>query len=386
MTINIYNTDSQCTLYGKPVPGLPTFVHDNRILWPPTDWARELVLGGTETSSVKTYANHLLDLLRQMEVDKMSFESISVGYLRTYRASLEARGAGANYVAQLMGTQLRYMLWLQKKNLVTGLIGSDSASTIQLPSSKRERSALLPKVRRGSPVRRMPSKEAILATKAALQRVSDHLRERDEIIMDWQQLAMLRACEVAALPTTQIPSMEAINQLEADGKSHCVTLVRTKGGKPRAVDVHPLLLRRTRSWIDSDRRDILKAVQKRMRARKTRFKAPPEIFVTTRGGGITPRTISNTIRSAWKVAKLELGDVDDRVWSHGLRHRGITSDLKGRLNAGQPGAVQLTMRQAGHSDEASMQPYVHLWESETYLPLAPESPESAPTSPSRNRR
>lgn len=362
MTVDVYYTDKRCQLFDRSMPDLPVFVKDgSRVLWAPSDWARKLALQGLSMGSVRTYATQLLDLLRQMDVDDISFARLSHAYLQTYRTSLEKRGVGPNYIAQLLGTHLRFIQWLEAENLVSGLIGCDSDFEIVLPKNKGERMPLIPKVCKKSPVAKMPSDRAIDATKAHLLRKHESLRERDELIIEWQRVVMLRAHEVSGLLIREIPSMDCIASLLRANRCLGITLFETKGGRPRMVDVHPALLQRTRDWIDFDRAEILSKARSQARKAVRQFAEPMEVFITRRGARIAPKTISNTIRLAWREA-VKCGDVElgDRVWSHGLRHRAITNDLKKRLDAKQEGAVRLTMRQSGHRSEEGMEPYVHL--------------------------
>ena len=369
MTIHLLFTDKGCVINDRPCPGRPLFVQEERVLWDPTDWGRSLIEAGHPTSTVRTYTQQLLDLLLQMEVDKMSVADINKAYMKGYRSSLENRGAGANYVAGLLGSQLRYFRWLEGEKEGLWLIGPGPGYAIPLAITGRNRSGLVPRIKRGSPVAKMPPDEAIEATKAHLLRVCDNLRERDELIIEWQRVAMLRAMEASNLLLESIPSEERIAKLVASEQTFGVNLLTTKGGAPRVVDVSPFLLQRTRIFIDVDREAILDPIRSRCRRLRLPFVEPSEVFVTRRGLRIDPRTISNTIRSAWKEAK-RLGNFDehDRVYSHGLRHRGITKDLKGRIDAGQPNADRMTMRQSGHRQEASMRPYVHLFGSNSVKP------------------
>ena len=357
MAIEILFTDHNCQIDGTSTPRLPVFLKDNMIIWSATDW----LLSQRKTHairSISTYANQLLEIFRQLEVDGLLISDLDAKYFENYRTMLEARGVGSNYIAQVIGTAFRYMRWMQEEKLVQGLIGPGKDNRIIDPSLPRSRNPLIPKVSRKSSVSTVPSWEQIEVTKSHLPRVNDSLRARDELIVDW---AVLRAAEIARIPLSEIPPQDEIDALMMSGQTTMITVPDSKGGGEYPLEVHPELLNRTRHWIEFDRPDVLRAARKRTKQSGRRFIEPPEVFVTVRGKAIDPRTISNTVRNGCKAAQAA-GDLDPgvRVWVHGLRHRELTHDYKSRVDAGQRGAEQLTKRRGNHKSIKSTAPYIHL--------------------------
>lgn len=95
-------------------------------------------------------------------------------------------------------------------------------------------------------------------------------------------------------------------------------------------------MKRTRDYIDFERREVIKKFRQKASLEKEIYDPTEEIFLSLKTGqALHPRTFSNQIKSAWHQA-VKSGELteDQHVWTHGLRHRFATNQLKGFFKSG----------------------------------------------------
>ncbi|WP_280153250.1 site-specific integrase [Piscinibacter sp. XHJ-5] len=374
-------TDVGCSICERTCSGLPVFVGQERVLWDPSDWLRKRFLGGLAPRSVRTYASHLCGLLDEMEREEITWATLSDEWLLAH-FNKHLKNAPRT-APQALRTQLEFLAWLEANGRAKNLIGIGDLFRIELDDhgrwiwrGKRLKPISLPS---------LPSHEAIEATIENLEVRDPGLNSRNEFMMKWQSIVGLRAQEVCLLRIDQLPSRGHAEKLLDQRRAAKIKLTVTKGAASRTVSVHPLLVLEAHDWIENDREQILERVGAAARARRVSYAAPNTVFLSNRGTPLNPRAYSNLIRTAFKNACTN-HDVDptDRVWCHGLRHRGLTDDLAHRRDAGQRAPALHTMHQAGHRSLASLSPYIHLVDDDSVMP--PEPPSSDKDDRSNNRR
>jgi integrase/recombinase XerD len=333
---------------------IPVFASEDRVWWEPTDWLVSQYESGTKATSIRTYAGHLLDLLRQMEIDGKDLNDLDHAYMAAYLAALEATAPKA--AQQFLRTQLSFLRWLELNGALRGVIGVGSLYKIALNEDFTWRP--LRHRLKHIPDQDAPSDDAIEVTMASLVTQDDALRKRDELAMQWQASAGLRAKEVCGMEINDLPSRMLIDKCVHRGRPLRVRITHGKGGISRHVSVSSTLASLTRDWLDHGRPAIVAMANKRTGVSENHEEGA--LFLSRNGGHLRPQTLSNKVRAAFLTA-VSAGDLalDERVWSHGLRHRFGTNDYRLRDEAGQPRAAFHTQRQLGHKKLSSTDTYVH---------------------------
>lgn len=364
----VARTDAACSIHERTCAGLPVFVGEGRVLWEPSDWLRRRFLRGLEARSVRTYTDHIRGLLEGMERDKITWGSLDDDWLQAhYNTHLRTAPRTA---PQALRTQIEFLVWLESEGRVCNLVGCGEQYRIELDMrgrwiwrGKRLKPISLPS---------LPTQEAIEATMANLEVQDPALCARNELMMKWQAAVGLRAEEICCLRVAELPNRKRATELLDRQRPAKVKLVVTKGASSRTVAVHPLLILEAHDWIEHDREAILDRAKHSTGAGAVEFKTTDCVFLSHRGTPLNPRAYSNLIRTAFKRACANHDvDVADRVWCHGLRHRGLTDDLANRRTVGQRAAELHTMHQAGHRSLTSLSPYIHLVDEDGVMPPAP---------------
>ncbi|WP_349999136.1 hypothetical protein [Stenotrophomonas lacuserhaii] len=312
--------------------------------------------GGSSTS-LSTYAGHLREFLEQLEVQQLSLQAVTLIFMNMYKEAVEARSSRP-YAAQLMRTIVDFLLYLESRGSIVGVVGQEHTHAIQvvITPSGRVRHPLM----RGaeSPKsNQVPSVCAISQAKVSTSRDA-RLAERDELMIDWCSVKGLRSKEVCSLLVSQLPSADEMQRALDRGVCIEMRVLVTKGNKPRNILVHPALLYRTYKWVRTGRASIIRGAICRARKRGIKFAGHPEIFVSVTGKAHQPKSFSNKVRANHRKA-VEDGRTapEDRVWAHGLRKRMINTEAVGSQVDGLLSVGQL-MQQTGHRSVGALGRYV----------------------------
>lgn len=314
---------------------------------------------GAAESTISLYASHLKDFYEQMACDGAHVSRVSLEYLNAYKSEIKSR-ASAPYAAQLLRTVLNYLLYLEQHGVIRGVIGEELGFNIQFRRTRSGR--VTHPLLRGSASpksNKCPSDAAIEAIKSSGPQ-DEHSRDRFELMVDWANVKGLRAKEVCALGVAQIPDELSIERaLEGDREIE-IRLTITKGGKPRNISVHPLLLARTRKYIEAVRPHFVRLAKVRARATGAVPEPSDCIFLSeVTGRALTPKALSNAVRRAFKQAvRNGLLTNEERVWLHGLRKRMVNRELSGRPASDDFRRETEVRQQTGHGTIDSMGRYV----------------------------
>lgn len=113
-----------------------------------------------------------------------------------------------------------------------------------------------------SPLKLAPKEEWISKVLAVNHFKSNRLETRFSLMVDWALKAGLRAHEICALNIDQIPTRERIERSKIDKENLYIDLIVTKG-KRDSIPVNSDLLKRTRDYIDFERQEVIKNLDKK---------------------------------------------------------------------------------------------------------------------------
>lgn len=284
----------------------------------------------------RTYSKHLCDFFSQLEVEnpEASFDYIDDYWLEAYADQILERNPNFPvYVSQILTTVIHFLVWCEDNEYCKNLIGTASTFKIKIISNEDSISHPLIKFysRQKSPLKFAPKEEWIEKVLAVEHFKSNSLETRLSVMVDWGKDAGLRAHEICALNTDQIPARDRIEKSLIEKKNINITLSVTKGMKKSTIPVSPDLLKKTLDYIDFERKEIIKKFREKAQLTRKAYSPPKEVFLSLKTGqALHPRTLSNQIRAGWcqAVKDGELTE-DQHVWTHGLRHRFATNTLKG---------------------------------------------------------
>lgn len=317
------------------------------------------VAQGSAESGLITYAAHLRDFHEQLRVDQMHVRGVTLDYLNRYKAAIKER-ASAPYAGQVLRTVLAYLHYLEGRGAICGVIGETDEYQVTITRTRSGGISHNLAADSASPKSNyVPSDKSVQTIKRFGPAGPVH-RERFELMLDWAHVKGLRAMELCGLTCAQIPSWPTINAALSDDRTLELRLLVTKGQRERNVDVHPLLLSRTRKWIEADRPKVNRAARRRAEKAGRPYATTDALFQSsTTGEAITPKALSNMVRSAFKaaVASGELME-DQRVWTHGLRKVMVNREVKSRPRSERRPSERAVMQQTGHGSLASLGHYV----------------------------
>lgn len=318
----------------------------------------DCVARGAAESGLIPYAAHLKDFHEQLHVDEIAVRAVTLDFLNRYKTAIKNRASGP-YAGQVLRTVLAYLDYLEGRGAISGVIGETDQFQVTITRTSSGGISHNLAANSTSPKSNyVPSDKAVQTIKRFGPKAPIY-RERFELMVDWGHVKGLRAKEICGLTCGQIPSWPAIHAALSDDRTLELRLVITKGGKERNVDVHPLLLSRTRKWMEADRPKIDRAARRQAAKAGRPYVATDALFLSSSTGeAITAKTLSNSVRSAFKasVAAGELND-DQRVWTHGLRKVMVNRDVKGQRSEYRP-PERAVMQQTGHSSLATLGHYV----------------------------
>mgnify|MGYP001088076652 CR=1 FL=1 len=355
-TISVYNV----VVRGRKCRCFPLIVeNDGRAL---LDVMRFLVkyfgAGGAEATLI-TYAAHLRDFHEQLLVNDQAVGGVSISFLNGYRELIKAR-ATVQYAAQVLRTVLAYLDYLEQRGVICGVIGETSGYAIVIGRTKSGGITHALSEGASSPKSNYyPSDRSIEAIKARGPKGAIQ-RERFELMIEWGHVKGLRAMEICGLEIAQLPDEASIQKALEENQCLEMTLTVTKGGKSRNMDVHPLLLARTRRWIEADRPLVIKRAAKLAKNAGRALDVTDHIFISeVTGKRMSPKSLSNAVRKAFKRA-VEDGVLTkaERVWTHGLRKRMINRELDSRPAKDRYSIENALRQETGHGSLDSLGRYV----------------------------
>lgn len=317
------------------------------------------VARGAAESALITYAAHLRDFHEQLLIDRLAIRAVTLDFLNRYKAAIKQRASGP-YAGQVLRTVLAYLEHLECRGAICGVIGETDEYQVTVTRTRAGGISHNLAADSASPKSNyVPSEKSVQSIKR-FGPSGPVYRERFELMLEWGHVKGLRAIEICGLKCEQIPSWPAINAALADDRMLELRLVVTKGGKARNVEVHPLLLSRTRKWIEADRPKVNRAAKRRAEKAGKPYPATDALFQSSATGeAITPKAFSNMVRSAFKAA-VDAGELmgDQRVWAHGLRKVMINREVESRPRSDHRPPERAVMQQTGHRSLASLGRYV----------------------------
>ena len=265
----------------------------------------------------------------------------------------------SNYASQVLRTVVHYLYWLEQNKFVRNVVGETKHHKVRIQGSVRGIKHPLTKFGTGTSKSTVTPRKEWIETIKAYGPEREDLAERFELMVDWGMSAGLRAHEICALKISQLPTREtAVNALRESRKVY-IKLTVTKGSKVDSIPISPLLLIRTWDYIELIRPDITEWFAKKSKSEYELYEEPDAIFLSSKTGkAVTSRSLSNSIRSAFLRA-VEAGDltIDEKVWTHGLRHNFTTNLLKGFDAAGVKRPEALARQATRHAREDSLEDY-----------------------------
>lgn len=314
---------------------------------------------GASFRSLETYAGHLRDLHEQLSVDDRSVQSITSTYLEAYKSEIAGRSSHV-YAAQVLRTVLHYLLHQEDAGAVVGVIGESEAHAISI--SRTQKGGITHALMKGatSPKSNHYPSEKAIGTIKEFGPLDASLGERFELMIDWCHVKGLRAKEVCGLVVSDIPDEPSIVKALTDGRQLDVRLTVTKGSKARVIQVPAMLLLRTRKWMDTYRRQLVRIAHNKARYRGETFREPQALFLSRDAqGAITRKALSNAVRRAF-LAAVARGDLtmQERTWLHGLRKTMINRENAARPRVEGNLAEHELRRETGHGSLDSLGRYV----------------------------
>jgi integrase/recombinase XerC len=243
-------------------------------------------------------------------VEVADWTALDAKHVRTYLAARHRQGIGGRSLARALSTLRSFLRFLIRE----GQLKKNVAQGVQAPKAPRK----LPE-----PLDVDEMTQLLSATGGGASRTDDLLIVRDNAMLELMYSAGLRLAELVSLDLGQIDL--------SDGSVE----VLGKGNKTRVVPVG----RYAREAI---------AVWQRMRVGLAN-EGEPALFVSKRGGRITPRAVQQRFRQRG----IQQG-IASRVHPHKLRHAFASHLLE---SSGDLRAVQELL---GHADIATTQIYTHL--------------------------
>lgn len=354
---------SEINLSGGKVLKFPLLLSRQfKVNWLCLNYFLDLQSQGTFNSSIHTYAQHLCDLLSQLEAENdMAIDQVHDAWLIAYKNSIIERGNTEDYASQILRTCLSFFKWLEDEKYFTNLIGEDNYCRIRiklLESGMLKHPAIkvIHKYKRRTITPRIEWINAIKPYGPG----RDDLASRFNLMIDWGADLGLRAKEICALTISQLPTLEAAQKALRDGKNLQIKLTVTKGSVAAVIPVSPLLIKKTWDFIYTDRCNVVETWVKRKLKGRTVFHDTDYVFLSDKTGSkLTPASFSNSVRSAF-LAAVEAKDltIDERVWLHGLRHNFTANLLKSLDERGVERPEAIARQVTRHGSAEAMEPYL----------------------------
>lgn len=358
-------TDSALVAGHEAVKGFPLILSNSyRVHWISLRFFLKVFSEGATLSSVHTYAQHIFDLINQLEHesdDGMGFDQIYDEWLVSYRHEIISRGNTENYASQVLRTCVTFLLWLEEEKYIHMVIGEGALYKVRVRrTAKGNVTHPAAKSMNGDKRKSVAPRAEWIDIVKEYGPADEGLSARFELMVDWGAVLQLRAHEICALKVPQLPELKTAENAIRDGRFVDITLTVTKGGKSKTIPVSPLLIKNTWEFIYSARQRIVNKFKRRATKNREGYVEPKQIFLSDKTGqAFSPVSLSNAVRSAFlKAVKDGRLTMDERVWLHGLRHKGILSALK-KLDAEGIDRPEAIVRQISrHSSDDAMEPYL----------------------------
>lgn len=264
--------------------------------------------------SPHTLSNYRRDLLGVVtycdSADVSDWPALDAKHVRSFLAARHRQGTGGRSLARALSALRSFLKFLIRE----GRLQKNVAQGVQAPKAPRK----LPEPLDVDEMTRLLS-----PTASSTKPTDDPLMIRDNAMLELMYSAGLRLAEMVSLNMGEIDL--------ADGS----VSVTGKGGKTRVVPVGRYAREALVSW-------------QRLRPGLAKD-GEPALFVSQRGGRLTPRAVQQRFRQRG----IQQG-IESRVHPHKLRHAFASHLLE---SSGDLRAVQELL---GHADIATTQIYTHL--------------------------
>jgi site-specific recombinase XerD len=346
------------------IRGQPILIDGHaKVVWPVTNYLAHLRVFGRAQSTIDVYARQLLDYWHFLHDSRLAWELADDSFLRLWREHLgEIRKIKRSTFNTYLSTVVGFYKHAQAKRWGHNIIGVNDlekghAFRISMETKTRkdgtgyEVSSLRYRTAENPEPYFPPAPviDAITVTIATSKRAA--LSERDLIIVEFMRRVGLRRSEVLRITRHQIPTLDAIDEFEDDQlirnagvdepaspAGMKMEIVSSKsGGRIDVVYVPPSLMRRTREWADTYRRELVTL----RRGTGHIAKDPDELFLSWKTGtALKGQSFTNMFKSAARRAQEtaeQEGGIDPRhseARPHHLRGEAITNALVDVLETG----------------------------------------------------
>ena len=330
-------------------------------------------------TTLLTYAQHLSDFITQLEVgnDGLSYDDpeykdwdeIDDNWMEIYSNELIRRyGSDSDnskgYAGQVLRSVVAYLKWTQSKGYTSNLVGIGEENRLKLNTSKSKRGGTVHPLAKKLSKEKSPAKTAPRMSWIEIVKSHTHIKSRElsvryELMVDWAVGLGLRAHEVCGLTVSQLPSRKAAEDAYINEENVFISIVISKGSKPKTLPVSPMLVKKTWDFVDRERKMVLSRVKSKAKKSRVPFVDSDILFPSLRTGKeLGPVTFSNQVRVAFLKA-VNAGDLaeDQVVWAHGLRHRFATNQLKGADERGLKNPERITKHVTRHKHEQTLETY-----------------------------
>jgi integrase len=347
------------------VKGFPLILNNSfGVHWVSLRYFLSIFSQGVSLSSVHTYAQHIFDFINQLEHESgegAGFDQVYDAWLVAYRDAIISRGNTENYASQVLRSCIAFLMWLEEEKYICMVVGEGALYKVRVRRTAKG-VILHPTTRcmNGDKRKSVAPRAEWIDIVKEYGPVDADLAARFELMIDWGAVLQLRAHEICALTISQLPELLSAENAIRDGRFLDITLVVTKGGRSKTIPVSPLLVKNTWDFIFSSRQKIVNKFKKFAAKKRRSYSEPSEIFLSDKTGrGLSPASLSNAVRAAFlKAVEDKRLTVDERVWLHGLRHKGILSALR-RLDAEGVERPEAVVRQISrHASNDAMEPYL----------------------------
>lgn len=379
-------TDDRFVYAKKIYYGIPLLVDSKcSFVTPACDYFRHLVINDhLRTTSVKTYAESILNFWRYLEDRRMNFLDISDYDLIIWLNQQETNKVSASTMAARCDAVFDFYVWMERNAYVNHMVKIPGWNDIEqfTPQITAVVVKGASKIRRGSKfgvmsaVRPRAPKGTFQPTPTAddVSRIyfaadnpnSLDLTDRNHLLIDWYTQVGVRRAEWRSLTKDQIPEWKVIYSLQRLGEAHELRLTKTKGGRVRYVGVLPELLVKTREYIEGRRVEL---VLRFKRLKGINYKEPDEVFLSEKTGMPLALTAITNLMTGWFKKSGVAGH------GHRLRATYLTSLFEAeiaaeelRIAANPNTKIQIdyelillkVAERAGHANIDSLRPYLTL--------------------------
>lgn len=337
LTTFIAKTDSSCVIDGKVYHDLPLLITSDEILEVQSDYLRELrVTRGLSTTSVNEISKYLRTHVHIMDENSLSWEQtneISLRRWRNEKAGKNPSNARRGYLNQQLVAIYNFLIWAERKGRIKGVVGTllpTEKTTYLLPvevarwhsdgTPAQYKLPLLYRTVGESDKRNATAREVDKLFIALANDQNPYLAERNILIGRFAENTLMRRHEIAALITSQLPSLEDAEIARNSGEELTIHLHITKGMKARETIVNPQLVLDTWEFIKKNRAELLKN-----RSLPERSDLP--IFLSWRTGKkMHEDALTNLFSSKQKQAGIK------RASLHNLRSKGATDRVESLID------------------------------------------------------